>query len=95
MADVVKQRRPVLLCVFIFDIAMYLFRLAVYGASHGRQDFLSRLATILPQMANMMALHGIVGWVNRRSRRLGSAAACQAGPPWPPRSCSTQPFKKP
>lgn len=69
MADVAKQRRPVLMCVFIFDIAIYLFRLGFHGVNSAHQDFKSRAGTILPQIINMIALHSIVGWVNWRSRR--------------------------
>ena len=68
MADVAKQRRPVLMCVFVFDIAIYLFRLGFHGVDSA-QDFTSRAGTILPQIINMIALHSIVGWVNWRSRR--------------------------
>ena len=68
MADVAKQRRPVLMCVFIFDIAIYLFRLGFHGVNSA-QDFKSRADTILPQIINMIALHSIVGWVNWRSRK--------------------------
>lgn len=84
MADVARQRRPVLMCVFIFDIAIYLFRLSFYGVNSAHQTFQSRLSTIMPQLMNMIALHSIVGWVNWRSRRLGSGSPREVTScPWP------------
>ena len=77
MADVAKQRRPVLMCVFFFDIACYVFRLAAYGVAGDELGVLGRLGAILPQLLNMIALHSIVAWVNWRSRRLGVNAARQ------------------
>ena len=71
MADVAKQRRPVLMCVFMFDIAIYLFRISFYGVNPAHSGFRGRLSTIMPQLLNMIALHSIVGWVNWRSRRQG------------------------
>lgn len=79
MADVARQRRPILMCVFVFDIAIYLFRLGFYGVKSAHQDFVGRATTIMPQMINMIALHSIVGWVNWRSRRLGSDATREVG----------------
>ena len=81
MADVAKQRRPVLMCIFCFDIACYIFRVAVHGVATGGSGLLGKLGTILPQMLNMIALHSIVAWVNWRSRRLGVSAARQVPPP--------------
>ena len=80
MADVAKQRRPVLMCIFFFDIACYIFRVAVHGVATGGSGLLGKLGTILPQMLNMIALHSIVAWVNWRSRRLGVNAARQVPP---------------
>lgn len=77
MADVAKQRRPVLMCIFCFDIACYIFRVAAHGVSSGRLGLLGRIITIVPQVLNMIALHSIVAWVNWRSRRLGVNAARQ------------------
>ena len=77
LADVAKQRRPVLMCIFFFDVACYAFRLLAHGVTTGHMSVLRRLVAILPQVLNMVALHSMVAWVNWRSRRVGVSAARQ------------------
>lgn len=81
MAGVAKQRRLVLACLFLFDLACYAIRLLAHGMLTGKMGVLGRMAAILPQMLNMLALHSVVAWVNWRARRLGVTAARQVTTP--------------
>ena len=77
------QRRPVLLLVFSFDLCCYLVRALVRGFKtqtgrfKARASFSFALDSLGPQLLNMLALYTLVAFVNRRSSRLGSAAARQ------------------
>ena len=79
----VQQRRPVLAFIFFFDIAVYLFRLAVKHAMGAGKE--ASVHGLLYQMGNMLAMYTLVSLFNWRQRRSGtkcegqvSLAACGA-----------------
>ena len=71
-----EQRRPVLMLVFVFDVCCYLVR-ALARAWSSAPGFVAAFGSLGPQLLNMLALYSLVGLVNRRSSRLGKAAARQ------------------
>ena len=82
MAEVAKERWPVLIAIFCFDIVTYTFRLGARAILGGHGGLLAMLVSLLPQLTNMVALYGAIHFINRRSRctvRAGYQA--RAGPP--------------
>ena len=82
MAEVAKERWPVLIAIFCFDIVTYTFRLGARAILGGPGGLLAMLVSLLPQLTNMVALYGAIHFINRRSRctvRAGyQARACTA-----------------
>ena len=82
MAEVAKERWPVLIAIFCFDIVTYTFRLGARAILGGPGGLLVMLVSLLPQLTNMVALYGAIHFINRRSRctvRAGyQARACAA-----------------
>ena len=56
------------MCVLVFDVLCFTFRLVAYGIGKGKLGLLERVMSIMPQVLNMLMLHSIVAWLNRRSR---------------------------
>lgn len=80
LRDVAARRMPVLVFVFCFDVACFLFRmLAKLVASFGPGWATSVLVLyeITPQLTNMAILYTALGFVNRRARKSGGKAARQ------------------
>jgi hypothetical protein len=85
LALVATRRWPVLVFIFSFDCACYLFRISAkaaecvlgQGAEPLARCYLARAAEVGPQLANMGLLYGLLGLLNRRSRRFGGRAARQ------------------
>ena len=71
--DMVQQRRPVLAFIFFFDIAVYLFRLAVKHAMGAGKE--ASVHGLLYQMGNMLAMYTLVSLFNWRQRR--SSSRCE------------------
>eukprot|EP00884_Botryococcus_braunii_P011489 jgi/Botrbrau1/20340/Bobra.0006s0013.5 len=69
MAEVAKQRWPVLLAIFVFDCVCYLVRIGARGIGTGGQGIAAMLAEIPFQLGNMAMLHLLTFWINWRSRR--------------------------
>ena len=70
LADDAKQRWPVLIFIFCFDVSCYMFRA---GAKLwlAKQGFSEMLRDIGPQLANMVFLYLVMGFLNHRSRQMG------------------------
>ncbi|KAK9831531.1 hypothetical protein WJX81_006368 [Elliptochloris bilobata] len=68
MAEVAKERWPVLIAIFCFDIVTYTFRLGARAILGGPGGLLAMLISLLPQLTNMVALYGAIHFINRRSR---------------------------
>jgi len=68
MAEVAKERWPVLIAIFCFDIVTYTFRLGARAILGGPGGLLAMLVSLLPQLTNMVALYGAIHFINRRSR---------------------------
>ncbi|KAK9865276.1 hypothetical protein WJX84_009097 [Apatococcus fuscideae] len=70
LADDAKQRWPVLIFIFCFDVSCYMFRA---GAKLwlAKQGFSAMLRDISPQLANMVFLYLVMGFLNHRSRQMG------------------------
>lgn len=78
LADVAKRRWPVLVFVFCFDVGCYLLRLgAKLLSGHQGLTPVGLIYSLSPQLANMAMCYLFLTYVNRRSRRLGDAAARQ------------------
>ena len=71
------QRKLVLLLVFFFDLFCYLVRFVARGSGGAYSTYTAALSSLGPQLLNMLALHSLLAYVNRRSSRLGSSAARQ------------------
>lgn len=63
------------MCVLVFDVLCFMFRLVAYSVGQGRGGLLGRVTGILPQILNMLMLHSMVAWANRRSRRSAAGEA--------------------
>lgn len=79
LSEVAIRRRPVLLFIFCFDVACYVYRLAAKCVV-ADEGFLGLLTSMGPQLANMAFLYGVLFVVNQRSCRKGPFAARQVGP---------------
>uniref|UniRef100_A0A7R9VZ96 histidine kinase n=1 Tax=Chlamydomonas euryale TaxID=1486919 RepID=A0A7R9VZ96_9CHLO len=85
LASEARSRWPVLVFIFVFDVACFLFRLcAKWAAILYTQGDAMRIGMLLevgkdmgPQLANMLLLHIFVGLFNGRSRKLGITAVKQ------------------
>ncbi len=70
LADDAKQRWPVLIFIFCFDVTCYMFRA---GAKLwlANQGFKTMLRDMGPQLANMTCLYLVMAFLNHRSRQNG------------------------
>lgn len=77
LSDIAEQRKVILIMVFMFDLICYVVRLVGRRQLHDPPGFVTALGSLWPQVLNMVAVHSLVAWVNRRSARLGSTAVRQ------------------
>ena len=70
LADDAKQRWPVLIFIFCFDVSCYMFRAGV-KLLLAKQGFSTIFRDIGPQLANMVFLYVVMGFLNHRSRQMG------------------------
>ena len=79
MQEIAKERWPVLIAIFCFDLATYALRLGARTFADGLARMPAALAGMLPQLANMAVLYLAIHAINRRSRRASGKiwAACQ------------------
>ena len=75
MAEASRDRRPILVAIFCFDLLSYAIRLAARAASHGPAALPQYLTVIAPQLLNMVLLYTAIYFIHQRSRRQAS--------PWP------------
>ena len=82
MQEIAKERWPVLIAIFCFDLVTYALRLGARTAADGFARAPAALAGMLPQLANMAVLYIAIHAINRRSRRASGKiwAACQVHP---------------
>ena len=75
-AEAARDRGPILVAIFFFDLISYAVRLAARAAKHGVGSLPQYILTaIAPQLLNMVLLYTAVYFINQRSRR-------QYGNPW-------------
>lgn len=75
MAEAARDREPILVAIFIFDVISYTIRLLARAANHGVASLPQYLTAIAPQLLNMVLLYTAIYFINQRSRR-------QAMKPW-------------
>ena len=69
MQAAAKERWPVLMAIFCFDVASYTVRVAARGLAGGPAAVLPALHALWPQLLNMAVLYTVIHFINRRSRR--------------------------
>ena len=69
MQAAARERWPVLMAVFCFDLASYSLRVAAKGLAGGFAVLPATLLALYPQLLNMAVLYIVIHWINRRSRR--------------------------
>lgn len=79
MQAAAKERWPVLMAIFCFDLVTYSIRVGAKAVSEGIAAVPPALLGLMPQLMNMAVLYLAIHWINRRSRRaMGKIwAACQ------------------
>ena len=79
MQEIAKERWPVLIAIFCFDLVTYAIRLGARTLTDGLLGLPAALAGMLPQLTNMAVLYLAIHAINRRSRRASGKiwAACQ------------------
>ena len=69
MQQAARERWPVLMAVFCFDLASYSLRVAAKGVAGGLAAVPDTLLALHPQLLNMAVLYVVIHFINRRSRR--------------------------
>ena len=69
MQAAARERWPVLMAVFCFDLASYSLRVAARCVVGGFAAVPPTLLALHPQLLNMAVLYMVIHWINRRSRR--------------------------
>ncbi len=69
MQQAARERWPVLMAVFCFDLASYSLRVAAKGVAGGFAAVPVTLLALYPQLLNMAVLYMVIHFINRRSRR--------------------------
>ena len=82
MQAAARERWPVLMAVFCFDLASYSLRVAAKGLAGGIAAVPVTLLALYPQLLNMAVLYMVIHFINRRSRRATGQmwAAVQVNP---------------
>ena len=69
MQAAARDRWPVLMAIFCFDVASYTLRVAARGLAGGFAAVPVTLFALYPQLLNMAVLYIVIHWINRRSRK--------------------------
>ncbi|BDA48630.1 probable histidine kinase 3 [Coccomyxa sp. Obi] len=79
MQAAAKERWPVLMAIFCFDLVTYSIRVGAKAVKEGPAAVPPALMALMPQLLNMAVLYLAIHWINRRSRRAKGKiwAACQ------------------
>lgn len=79
MQAAAKERWPVLMAIFCFDLVTYTIRVGAKAVAEGPEAVLPALFALAPQLLNMAVLYIAIHWINWRSRLAKSQiwAACQ------------------
>lgn len=71
--DAAKERRPILVAIFCFDILTYSLRVGARLMSEGPDNTLSSTVNVmLPQLLIMVGIYTAAHLINRRSRKAAS-----------------------
>lgn len=79
MQAAAKERWPVLMAIFCFDLVTYTIRVGAKAVAEGPEAVLPALFALSPQLLNMAVLYIAIHWINWRSRLAKGKiwAACQ------------------